>query len=77
MEVKFPYVDGSRTIAPGSVGISDGFGKIMIMAGICALAISLDAWDGQFAFFCWQNHDEQAFDFWGIEGSLLFPVATP
>ena len=51
MEVKFPHVDGSRAIYPGSVGISDGFGKIMIMAGICALAISLDAWDWQLYFF--------------------------
>jgi len=43
VEVKFPHVDGTRTIHPGSVGISDGYGKIMLMAGICALAISLDA----------------------------------
>lgn len=42
VEVKFPTVDGTRTIYPGSVGISDGFGKLLIMTGLCAIAHELE-----------------------------------
>ena len=34
VEVKFATGDGSRSIYDGSVGISDGFCKLLIMAGI-------------------------------------------
>lgn len=42
VEVKFPTVDGTRTIYPESVGISDGFGKVLIMTGLCAIAHELE-----------------------------------
>ena len=44
VEVRFPHCDGTRQIHPGSVGISDGFGKVMIMVGICVIIHSLEAW---------------------------------
>lgn len=44
VEVKFPHVDGSRTILDGTVGISDGFCKCLIMVGICVICHKLETW---------------------------------
>lgn len=41
--MKFPKVDGTRQILPESVGISDGFGKILLMVGITVIAHSLES----------------------------------
>ena len=43
VEVCFPHVDGSRAINEGSVGITDGFCKLIIMVGILVIAHSLEA----------------------------------
>lgn len=43
MEVKFPMGDGTRQIIDGSVGINDGFCKIIIMVGIAKICHCLDA----------------------------------
>ena len=43
VEVRFPHCDGTRQILHGTVGISDGFGKVMIMVGICVIVHSLEA----------------------------------
>ena len=42
VEVKFPSGDGTRQSFSGSVGINDGFTKILIMAGICLICHSLE-----------------------------------
>ena len=44
IECKFPVCDGSRRILPKSVGISDGYAKLMLMTGIMAIIHSLDTW---------------------------------
>lgn len=44
VECKFPTGDGSRTIFPGSVGISDGFCKVLIMVGISLACHQLETW---------------------------------
>ena len=49
VEVRFPRRDGSRVVAPGSVGISDGQTKILIMVSVIAFLVELevsaeDAW---------------------------------
>lgn len=43
-EVRFPQVDSSRIIKPGTVGLSDGFGKVVIMTGVCVILHSLETW---------------------------------
>ena len=43
VEVRFVHVDGTRAIHPQSVGISDGFGKVIIMVGICVIAYKLES----------------------------------
>ena len=43
VEVRFPHVDGSRAIHPESVGISDGFAKVLLMVGIAVIVHSLEA----------------------------------
>ena len=43
VEVKFPVADGSRQILSGTVGINDGFCKIIIMVGIALICCRLDA----------------------------------
>ena len=43
VEVRFPHVDGSRLIHQGSVGITDGYTKLIIMTGILVIAHSLEA----------------------------------
>ena len=44
VECKFPVADGSRTVFDGSVGISDGFNKILIMVGIVTICHHLESW---------------------------------
>jgi hypothetical protein len=44
VQCKFPVVDGSRVVHPHSVGISDGFNKILIMVGITMICHHLDPW---------------------------------
>ena len=39
---KFPYGDGSRNLEPYSVGISDGFTKVILMFSIIGFAAELD-----------------------------------
>lgn len=41
VEVKFPHSSGSRAIDDFSVGISDGFLKTLVMAGIIAIVHQL------------------------------------
>lgn len=41
---KFPMGDGTRRVYPGSVGISDGFCKVLIMVGVCLICHDLDLW---------------------------------
>ena len=36
-------MDGSRQILPNSVGVTDGFGKLMIMVGITVIVHGLDS----------------------------------
>ena len=43
VEVRFPHVDGTRNIHANSVGISDGFGKVILMVGICVIAYKLES----------------------------------
>ena len=42
VEVRFPKRDGSRLVQLGTVGISDGFTKILIMVAIVAFILELD-----------------------------------
>ena len=42
VEVKFQHADGSRRILPSSVGISDGFAKVVIMCGIVLICHKLE-----------------------------------
>ena len=44
VETKFPVTDGTRSVVPGSVGISDGFNKVLIMVGICLICDRLETW---------------------------------
>ena len=44
VECKFPMTDGSRRLIPGTVGISDGFLKVLAMYAIVLLCHQLDAW---------------------------------
>ena len=44
VQCKFPVVDGSRAIQPATVGISDGFNKVLIMYGITLICHHLDPW---------------------------------
>ena len=39
---KFPYTDGSRTLEPWAVGISDGFTKILLMLAVVAFTYELE-----------------------------------
>ena len=43
IEVRFPHVDGSRVINDGTVGITDGYCKLIIMTGVLVIAHSLEA----------------------------------
>lgn len=42
IEVKFPFRDSTRTIPPHSVGLVDGFAKIVIMLSIVAMVKELE-----------------------------------
>ena len=42
IECKFPYKDGSRQILPHSVGICDGFCKLLCMLGVIAFVKELE-----------------------------------
>lgn len=42
IEVRFPHVDGSRVINDGTVGITDGYCKLIIMTGVLVFAHSLE-----------------------------------
>lgn len=44
IQCKFPLADGSRGIGPRTVGINDGFAKILIMTGIPILMSQLEPW---------------------------------
>lgn len=44
VQVKFPVGDGSRDILDGTVGICDGFCKILIMVGIILITHHLETW---------------------------------
>ena len=48
-EVRFPHVDSSRVINAGTVGLTDGFAKVLIMTGVCVS--SFIVWKlGNFSF---------------------------
>ena len=42
VECKFASGDGSRTIYPASVGVSDGFCKLLLMVGISMICSVLE-----------------------------------
>ena len=42
--VKFPLADGTRAVNEGTVGVTDGFTKLLIMAGICLITHHLETW---------------------------------
>ena len=44
LDVRFPHIDGSRRILPHSVGLSDGFGKLLIMTGVYVIVHNLESW---------------------------------
>ena len=45
VEVRFPKRDATRALHPGTVGISDGQTKILIMAAIVAFVVELELQD--------------------------------
>ena len=44
IECKFPKSDGGRGICPGSVGVSDGFLKVLMIYGIVVICHKLETW---------------------------------
>lgn len=44
VECKFPHCGATRVIEEGSVGVVDGFLKILTMIGVCAILHFLVSW---------------------------------
>ena len=44
VETKFPVQDGARRVIPGTVGINDGFNKIITMYGVALICHKLETW---------------------------------